>query len=83
MQPEITEKKIGYESSGAIPIAQRHGVTVQIAAEFTGISRTRIYELLMDGTIDGKVVRGRRIVLVASLLRMMGHAPSTKRQISA
>lgn len=66
-------------TSGTIPISERYGITVKLAAEYSGISRTRIYELMLDGTIEGKVVRGRRIVLVASLLSMMGLAPSAKR----
>jgi hypothetical protein len=66
-----------------IPIEQRAGVTVPLASEFTGISRTRLYELLLDGTIEGKVVRGRRIVLVPSLLRLMGQSPTAKREVAA
>ena len=71
------------KAKGVLPIEQRYGVTVQLASEFTGISRSRLYELLIDGTIEGKVVRGRRIVLVASMLRMMGHAPAAKRTTAA
>lgn len=68
------------EKHGALPIDQRHSVTVQLASEFSGISRTRMYELLADGTVEGKVIRGRRIVIVESLLRFVGHAPTTKRK---
>ena len=49
-----------------------------MAAEFSGISRSRIYELLADGTLEGKTIHGRRIVVVQSLLRMCGAAPSAK-----
>jgi len=66
-----------------IPIENRQGVTVQVASEYSGISRSRVYELLADGTIEGKVIRGRRIVLVPSLLRFVGQAPSTKREAAA
>jgi hypothetical protein len=62
-----------------LPIAERYGVTVQMAAEFSGISRSRIYELLTAGELEGKIIHGRRIVLVQSLLRMCGQAPSAKR----
>jgi predicted site-specific integrase-resolvase len=66
-----------------IPIRERYGVTAVAAAQFIGISRTRIYELLKDGTLEGKVVRGRRIVLVNSLLRMVGEAPPTAAKTAA
>lgn len=71
------------EKPSALPIEQRYGVTVQIAADYSGISRSRIYELLADGTIEGKNIRGRRIVLVASLLRFVGQAPTTSRKAAA
>jgi hypothetical protein len=65
-----------------LPIAERFGVTVQMAAEFSGISRSRIYELLSDGTLEGKIIHGRRVVVVQSLLRMCGEAPSAKHSTS-
>ena len=64
-----------------LPIIERYGVTVQLAAEFSGISRSRIYELLAAGELEGKIIHGRRIVVVQSLLRMGGAAPSAKRTI--
>jgi hypothetical protein len=70
-------------SQARLPIEQRYGVTVQTASEFSGISRTRVYELLADGTIEGKVIRGRRLVLVASLMRFVGQAPTTNRKAAA
>jgi hypothetical protein len=74
MRPEITGKKVG------LPIEDRFGVTVPVAAVYIGISKSRIYELLADGTLDGKVIHGRRIVEVQSLLRLCGDAPSAKRK---
>jgi excisionase family DNA binding protein len=73
MRPEATGKKI-------LPLEERFGVTVAIAAEVVGISKSRIYELLQDGELEGKIIRGRRIVVVQSLLRMCGEAPSAKRE---
>jgi hypothetical protein len=63
-----------------LPIGERYGVTVQIAAQFSGISRSRIYELLAAGVLEGKIIHGRRVVVVQSLLRMCGSAPSAKRE---
>ena len=65
MRSEITGKKI-------LPLEERFGVTVAIAAEYVGISKSRIYELLQSGELAGRIIRGRRIVEVQSLLRMCG-----------
>jgi excisionase family DNA binding protein len=73
MRPEVTGRKI-------LPLEERFGVTVNVAAEYVGISKSRIYELLQSGELEGRVIHGRRIVVVTSLLRMLGQAPSTKRE---
>ena len=74
MRPEVTGKKI-------LPLEDRFGVTVNVAAEYVGISKSRIYELLQSGELEGKIIHGRRVVVVQSLLRMCGGAPSAKRQM--
>lgn len=66
-----------------IPIKQRVSCTVKDATLFTGISRTRIYELLGDGTLSGTTVRGRRLVFVKSLLRLLGEDQNTDDGIAA
>ena len=73
MRPEVTAKKI-------LPLEERFGVTVAIAAEYVGISKSRIYELLQSGDLAGRIIRGRRIVEVQSLLRMCASAPSARRR---
>ena len=73
MRPEITGKKI-------LPLEERFGVTVAVAAAYVGIGKSRIYELLQSGELEGKIIHGRRIVVVQSLLRMCGGAPSAKRE---
>jgi predicted DNA-binding transcriptional regulator AlpA len=75
MLPQVTAE----ETSAPLPIAERFGVTVPLAAAYSGISRSRIYELLAAGELEGKIIHGRRIVVVQSLLRMCGQAPSAKR----
>jgi hypothetical protein len=77
-RPEITGKKIG-----DIPLEHRFGVTVQFAAQYAGVSRSSIYELLAAGDLHGRVIAGRRIVEVKSLLQFCGSAPSAKRQRNA
>jgi len=76
MRPEVTGKKI-------LPLEQRFGVTVSVAAEFSGISKSSIYELLASGDLAGRIIAGRMIVEVQGprgLLRLCGQAPSTKRE---
>ena len=78
MCPEITGKKIG-----DIPLEGRFGVTVQFAAQYAGVSKSSIYELLAVGDLAGRIIAGRRIVEVQGprgLLRLCGKAPSTKRK---
>jgi excisionase family DNA binding protein len=73
MRPEIIGKKI-------LPLEERFGVTVNVAAEWVGISKSTVYELLQNGELEGKIIGGRRIVLVPSLLRLCGQARSAKRE---
>ena len=75
MRPEITGRKI-------LPIDERFGVNVGTAAAYAGISKTRVYELLRDGELAGRIIRGRRIVEVRGargLLHLCRKAPSAKR----
>ena len=72
MRPEITGKKI--------PLEERFGVTVSVAAEYVGISKSTVYELLQNGELEGKIIGGRIIVLMPRLLRLCGQAPSSKRE---
>lgn len=60
-----------------LPLRDRVSVTVQQAAGYTGISRSRLYELIADGSLEGVSVRGRRLVKVRSLLRLLGETDSS------
>ena len=76
MRPEVTGKKI-------LPLEERFGVTVAIASEFSGISKSSIYELLASGDLAGRIIAGRTIVEVQGpqgLLHLCGQAPSAKRE---
>jgi hypothetical protein len=79
MQPEI----IPQSGTRTLPITERYGVTVPVAATYVGISRSRVYELLSHGELEGKIIHGRRIVLVESLMRMLGQAPTARRDTAA
>jgi excisionase family DNA binding protein len=54
-----------------IPILQRLGCSVKEAAALTSIGRTKIYELLDAGELEGRSIGGRRVVLVRSLKKLM------------
>jgi hypothetical protein len=76
MRPEVTGKKI-------LSLKERFGVTVAIAADYSGISKSSIYELLASGDLAGRIIAGRMIVEVQGpqgLLHLCGEAPSTKRE---
>jgi hypothetical protein len=75
MCPEVTAKKI-------LSLKERFGVTVAIMAEFSGISKSSIYELLASGDLAGRIIAGRTIVEVQGprgLLRLCGAAPRAQR----
>jgi hypothetical protein len=77
MRPEVTGKKIR-----DIPLDQRFGVTVQFAAQYAGISKSSIYELLASGDLAGRIIAGRMIVEMQGpqgLLQLCGQAPSAKK----
>jgi hypothetical protein len=79
MRPEVTGKKIG----DLIPLEQRFGCTVQFAAQYAGISKSSIYEMLSTGDLAGREIAGRKIVEVQGprgLLHLCGEAPSAKRE---
>jgi hypothetical protein len=66
-----------------LPIAKRFGVVVSVAAEYIGISKSSIYELLASGDLAGRIIAGRTIVEVQGpqgLLALCGQAPSAKRE---
>jgi hypothetical protein len=66
-----------------LSITERYGVTVAIAAEYVGISKSSIYELLASGDLAGRIIAGRMIVEMQGpqgLLHLCGQAPSAKRE---
>jgi hypothetical protein len=66
-----------------LPIAQRFGVIVSVAADYIGFSKSSVYELLASGDLAGRIIAGRMIVEVQGprgLLHLCGQAPSAKRE---
>jgi excisionase family DNA binding protein len=54
-----------------IPFRERLSCTIAEACVATGIGRTKLYEALSDGRLESVKVDNRRLVLVASLLRLL------------
>lgn len=46
--------------------------TVEGTCQLSGLSRATIFERLRDGTIESRLVNGRRLVVAASLRRFLG-----------
>jgi hypothetical protein len=48
--------------------------TVRAALEASGLGRTKLYELMADGSLDSVKIGSRRLVLVESLRHLLTHA---------
>ncbi len=49
-------------------------VSVVDAGRMVGLSRSRIYELLQDGTLESRKIGRRRLIVVRSLERLVDQA---------
>ncbi len=49
-------------------------VGVADAAQMVGVSRSRMYELMNEGSVRSTMIGGRRVVLVSSLRELVGEA---------
>ena len=52
-----------------IPFMQRPTCTIKEACKAAGLGRTKLYELIKNGTLETSTVGRRRLVLVPSLLK--------------
>lgn len=71
MQPSQESSRRKNRRFNPVPFRDREYATIQETANFTAISPSRIYELLDDETLDGTKIRGRRLVKVASVLKLL------------
>jgi hypothetical protein len=55
----------------AVPFAERVTCTIEEARQATGLGRTKLYELIGDGSLCTTTIGRRRLVLVSSLLQLM------------
>jgi len=58
-----------------IPFAQRLSCTIEEACQATGLGRTKLYEMMDAGQVKTYHVGKRRLILVASLLKLAGVKP--------
>jgi excisionase family DNA binding protein len=66
MKPETIETPVGRIVAGLAP-QDCAGLPINAAADYLGIGRSSVYNLLAEGLIKSVQIRGRRIVLRASL----------------
>jgi excisionase family DNA binding protein len=55
----------------SIVFSERPTCTIAEACEASGLGRTKIYEALADGRLFSTKVGNRRLILVASLLKLL------------
>lgn len=56
-------------------VLEPHVLGVRDAATFVGLSKSRLYELISEGTIDARKLGARTVVPVASLRAYVDSAP--------
>src|SRR4051794_36618656 len=55
-----------------LPIRERAAITVPVAVQFSGLSRSRLFELMAAKDIESRMICGRRLIMVPSLLEFLG-----------
>ena len=69
---------------GHIPFHERIGCSVEDAVAASGLGRTKIFELLANKRLESTLVDGRRVIIVASLRKLIeGDAASDPKQIAS
>jgi excisionase family DNA binding protein len=53
------------------PFSERVTCTISEACAASGLGRTKIYEILADGRLESTRIDRRRLILVASLLKLL------------
>jgi hypothetical protein len=75
--PAPTVKQTRDACHTAIPFAQRLSCSIGESCEATGLSRSKLYELIGAGHIDTITIGRRRLVLVRSLQALLDAAGSS------
>ena len=65
------------KSENHYPIATRLAVGIDEATKLTGLSRSRLYQLIKDGELRTKHIGRRHLILASSLHELLGEGAST------
>ena len=63
---------------GHIPFHERIGCSVEDAVAASGLGRTKLFELIANKRLDSTLVDGRRVIIVASLRKLIEGEASFK-----
>jgi hypothetical protein len=55
-----------------IPFRQRLTCTVREACQVSSWGHNKIFELINDGRLESRKIDGRRMIVIASLLQLLG-----------
>jgi hypothetical protein len=55
----------------SVPFSERPTCTIAEACEASGLGRTKLYEAIADRRLESIKIDARRLVVVASLLKML------------
>jgi excisionase family DNA binding protein len=64
-------KNAGAAAEGSLLPMKPLTVTVKRARQITGLGNTTIYEMIGDGSMESVKVRGKRLIIFASLERLV------------
>ena len=62
-----------------IPFENRLAISIDEAVTVSGLGRSSVYQLMNSGEIETAKIGKRRLVLVASLKKLIEHANAAKR----
>ena len=57
------------------PVVERYALTIDEAAEASTLGRTKLFELIYDGTLKSKMVGRRRLIIAKSLREFIEGGP--------
>ncbi len=64
------QQNLSKPATAASSVDDREGVSIVEAARIAGVSRSKLYELLRDGTVKSRNIGRRRVVIRRSLAEL-------------
>jgi hypothetical protein len=55
-----------------IPINERLTCNTRQACQMAGWGMTKLFELIKDGEVETRKIKGQRLIVVASLIKLLG-----------